>query len=45
MVSVTIAKYTSATKNSYIYYHYHLVKLRTVFLTFDLFAGSWIELA
>lgn len=43
MVSVTIAKYTLATKNSYVYYHYHSVKLRKD-LTFDLFAGSWLEL-
>ena len=43
MVSVTIAKYTLATKNSYVYFHYHPVKLRKD-LTFDLFAGSWKEL-
>lgn len=43
MVSVTIAKYTLATENSYVYCCYHPVKLRTD-LTFDLFAGSLIEL-
>lgn len=41
MISVTITKYTLATENSYVYYCYLPVKLRTD-LTFDIFAGSLI---